>query len=240
MTGPDTASVLDFSSNIISIPQFHTHAVMLTLFDYLPSQNAFKVRLLLSQLQIPYETRTVSIFEGAGKTSEYRKINPTGAVPAVVLDDGRAIAESNAILTYLADGTRFMPDDRYGRAKVNQWLSFEQNYIESTIGSLRYWVMTSKINRRPEALVTSKRNSGIMALEVLDTELSDRQFILGDAYTIADIALFAYASRAEEAEISLAPYEALRSWVARVELQPRFVGCVFPYSIDSHSSGELS
>jgi glutathione S-transferase len=212
---------------------------MLTLFDYLPSKKAFKVRLLLSHLQIPHETKIVSIFEGAGQTAEYRKINPTGAVPAVVFEDGRSVAESNAILTYLADGSQYMPGDRYGRAKVAQWLSFEQNYVESTIGSLRYWVMTSKVERRPRELVASKRKSGVMALEVLDAQLSNRKFILGDSYTIADIALFAYASRAEEAEISLAPYEALRTWIARVESQPGSVGRVYPYSIDPNSSREL-
>ena len=109
---------------------------MITFFDYLPSQNAFKVRLLLHHLQIDHRSKIVNIFEEEGKTIEYRRINPTGAVPAIVLDDGRAIAESNAILTYLAEGTHYLPNDRFGRAKVNQWLSFEQDYVHNTIAPL--------------------------------------------------------------------------------------------------------
>jgi glutathione S-transferase len=213
---------------------------MLTFFDYLPSQNAFKVRLLLDHLQIPHETQFVSIFEGAGKTAEYRRINPTGAVPAIVLGDGRAIAESNAILTYLAEDTRYVPSDRFGRAKVNQWLSFEQDYVQNTIGSLRYWVMTSKLASRSPELVASKRSSAIKALEILDAELANRPFICGNDYTVADMSLFAYASRAEEADIALARYAAFKTWIARVESQPGFVGRVHGYSEDPHTTGELS
>lgn len=212
---------------------------MLTLFDYLPSQNAFKIRLLLNQLQIPHLTKIISIFEGEGKAAAYRQINPTGAVPAIMLADGRTIAESNAILTYLAEGSRYLPDDRYERAKVNQWLSFEQDYVQNTIGALRYWTMTSKLDKRPAALVANKRSAATTALAILDASLTDRPFICGDAYTIADMSLFAYASRAEEADIALAGYAAFRAWVERVESQPGFVGHVHPYAIDPHSSTEL-
>ncbi len=148
----------------------------------------------------------VSIFEGEGKTAQYRKINPTGAVPAILLEDGRALAESNAILEYLAEGTRYLPDDAFGRAKVNQWMSFEQDYVQNTIGSLRYWMMTSKVSRRPKELVDAKRAIGANALRILEAELSARPFICGDRYTIADMSLFAYASRAEEAGFSLDAY----------------------------------
>ncbi len=212
---------------------------MLTFFDYPPSQNAFKVRLLLNHLQMPHKTMTISIFEGAGKTAEYRKINPTGAVPAIVLADGRPVAESNAILTYLAEGSRYLPGDRYGRAKVNQWLSFEQDYIQNTIGSLRYWVMTSKLGLRPRELVQSKRNTAIGALQILDAELTRNPFIGGSDYTVADMSLFAYASRSEEADLPLAAFSALRAWVERVESQPGFLGKVYSYATDPYSSGEL-
>lgn len=212
---------------------------MLTFFDYPPSQNAFKVRLLLNHLETPHETTTISIFEGAGKTAEYRKINPTGAVPAIVLADGRPVAESNAILTYLAEGSRYLPGDRYGRAKVNQWLSFEQDYIQNTIGSLRYWVMTSKLGLRPRELVQSKRNTAIGALQILDAELTRNPFIGGSDYTVADMSLFAYASRSEEADLPLAAFSALRAWVERVESQPGFLGKVYSYATDPYSFGEL-
>jgi glutathione S-transferase len=212
---------------------------VITLFDYLPSQNAWKVRLLLNHLDIPYERVEVSIFEGEGRKPQFLAINPTGKVPALRLEDGRTLAESNAILAFLAEGTRFLPQDAYGRGKVHQWLSYEQEQVEMTIGSLRYWTMTGKLDKRLPQLVESKRMAAVRSLTLLDGELSRRPFIAGDHYTIADISIFAYASRAEEAGLSLEPYPNFRRWVARVEEQPRFLGTVFPYSIDPYSSGEL-
>ena len=212
---------------------------MLTLYDYLPSQNAWKVRQLLQHLQRPYRTRLVSIFEGAGRSDDYRTISPTGTVPAIRLDDGRVLAESNAILMFLADGTPYLPDDAYGRARVWQWLSFEQERVESQIGALRHWTLTGKLPRRPEVLIEMKRKAGSNALAILDVQLATRDFIAGERYTIADIAVFAYASRAEEAGLSLQPYAHFRAWVSRVESQPGFLAEMHPYAIDPHSGGEL-
>ena len=110
---------------------------MLTLFDYLPSQNAWKVRQLLHHLGQPHQTVLISIFEGEGRTDAFLRISPAGTVPAIRLDDGRVLAESNAILMYLASGTRYLPDDTFERAKIAQWLCFEQERVESVIGSLR-------------------------------------------------------------------------------------------------------
>jgi glutathione S-transferase len=214
-------------------------ATMLTFFDYLPSQNAFKVRLLLHHLQIPHQSEFVSIFAGEGKTPAYLQINPTGAVPAIRLDDGRTLAESNAILTYLAEDSVYLPSDRFGRAKVNQWLSFEQDYVQNTIGSLRYWVMTSKAEKRPVEVVESKRNAGMKALGILDHELSLRPFICGEHYTVADMSMYAYASQSEDAGIPLAPFAHFKAWVARVESQTRFLGEIHPYSIDPLTASEL-
>ncbi len=212
---------------------------MLTLYDYLPSQNGWKVRCLLQHLQRPYRSEAISIFEGHGQTDAYRQINPTGAVPALMLDDGRVLAESNAILAYLADDTAYWPGATFARAKVLQWLSFEQNYVESQIGSLRYWTMTGKLTQRSQVLVESKRSASIRALRILDRELSTRPFIAGADYTIADIALFAYASRAEEAGLSLQPYAHFHRWIERVQSQPGFLAEMHPYSIDPHSANEL-
>lgn len=212
---------------------------MLTLFDYLPSQNAWKVRLLLNHLDRPHLTVRVSIFEGEGQSAEYRRISPTGTVPAIQLDDGRTLAESNAILGYLAEGTPYLPDDAFGRAKVQQWLSFEQERIESVIGALRHWTLTGKLARRPAELVEGKRKTARRALAILDAELASRPFLAGQHYTIADMAVFAYASRAEEAEIPLAPYPHVRGWIARVEAQPGFLACMHPYAIDPLSCREL-
>jgi glutathione S-transferase len=212
---------------------------MITLYDYLPSQNAWKVRQLLHHLQQPHERVLVSIFEGGGQSEDFLRISPTGKVPALRLEDGRTLAESNAILCYLADGTRYLPDDAFGRAKVFQWLSFEQENVESVIGSLRHWSMTGKLARRSPELVEGKRRGAMRTLTLLDREFAQRPFIAGDAYTIADIAIFAYGSRAEEAGVSLAPYPNVRSWIERVQAQPRFLAEMFPYSIDPHSVNEL-
>lgn len=212
---------------------------MLTLFDYLPSQNAWKVRQLLQHLQRPYRTVTVSIFEGEGQRADYRRISPTGTVPAIQLDDGRTLAESNAILMYLAEGTPYLPDDTFGRAKVWQWLSFEQERVESAIGALRHWALTGKLARRAPALVEAKRTAGQRTLAILDAELARHPFIAGDSYSIADIAVFAYGSRAEDAGFSLAPFACTRAWMERVRAQPGFLATMHPYSIDPHSAREL-
>ena len=182
----------------------------------------------------------MGIFEGEGRREDFLRLSPTGTVPAIVLDDGRALAESNAILGYLADGTPYLPGDAFDRAKVWQWLSFEQERIESQVGALRHWTLTGKLARRAPALVEAKRNGARRALEILDAQFAQRAFIAGDAYTIADIALFAYASRTDEAEgLSLLPHAHLRDWIERVRAQPRFLDETFGYSIDPHSAREL-
>lgn len=212
---------------------------MLKLHDYLPSRNAWKVRLLLHHLGLAYQSIPVSIFEGEGRAPAFLRMNPSGKVPVLELGDGRSLAESNAILAYLADGTRYLPQDRYLRAKVQQWLSFEQEQVEMTIGSLRYWTMTVKLAQRDAAVVAGKRKAALRTLALLDGELATRPFIAGDAYTIADMSIFAYASRAGEAGLSLQPYPHFRDWIERVESQPGFLAQVHPYSIDPHSLREL-
>jgi glutathione S-transferase len=212
---------------------------MLTLYDYLPSQNAWKVRQLLQHLQRPYRTVSVSIFEGQGRTPAYRAISPTGTVPALGLDDGRTLAESNAILMYLAEGTPYLPADAYGRARVWQWLSFEQERIESQIGALRHWTLTGKLPRRAQVLIDGKRAAGLKSLGILEAELATRDYIAGDGYTIADIAMFAYASLAGDAGFDLSPYPHLRAWIGRVRAQPGHLATMHPYSIDPHSGDEL-
>ena len=212
---------------------------MLTLFDYLPSQNAYKVRLLLNHLHRPYRTELIRIFEGEGQRSEYLAINPTGAVPAIRLDDGRVLAESNAILFFLGEDTPYLPDERHARAKVQQWLSFEGNYVEPAIGTLRHWIMTGKAARRSRELIESRVRASLRALRVLDRELASRDFIAGDDYTIADMSLFAYASRAHEADLPLAEFANVAAWIDRVRAQPGFLETTYPYSIDPHSGREL-
>jgi len=212
---------------------------MITFYDYLPSQNGWKVRQMLRHLDQPHETQYVSIFEGAGQTPSYRAINPTGAVPAIVLEDGRALAESNAILAYLAHGTRYYPSDHYASAKVLQWMSFEADYVQSTVGSLRYWTLTGKLDRRPEELVSGKRAAGHKALSILNDELAARPFIAGNDYTIADISLFAYSHLSDDMGLPIGKYKNVCAWIDRLKKQPGFDATHHPYSIDPHSNKEL-
>ena len=140
---------------------------------------------------------------------------------------------------YLADGTPYVPGDAFGRAKVQQWLHFEQERVESVLGALRHWTLTGKLARRAPALVEAKRHAAQRTLEILERELSGRDFIAGERYGIADIALFAYGSRAAEAGFALDEYPAIRAWIARVEAQPGFLATMHPYASDPHSVREL-
>ena len=209
---------------------------MLTLHDYLPSQNGWKARVLLGLLKIPYESRMVSIFEGESHTDAFLKLNPAGAVPVLELDDGRAIAESNAILTYVAEGTPLLPADFYRRAKIMQWLFFEQYHVEPVIGSLRYWTLTGRLERN-QAMVAGKREAGARTLAALERGLAGTPFLVGDSLTIADIAVYAYCHRAEDCGFSFSDYPSLMAWLGRVRdaIGPGYP--VHPYSIDPHSGG---
>lgn len=211
---------------------------MITLYDYLPSQNAWKVRLLLNHLDVSYRTEIVRIFEGEGQCPGFLAVSPTGAVPALRLEDGRTLAESNAILTYLAHGTPYSPADPFGQAKVQQWLSFEQDHVAS-IATLRHWTLTGKLARRAPALVDRLRLVAHKTLAILARALAERPFIAGDTYTIADMSLFAYVHRADEAGLALAGHPDIVRWIDRVRAQPGFLGTVHPYSIDPFSGGEL-
>jgi glutathione S-transferase len=212
---------------------------VIKLFDYLPSQNAYKVRLLFSHLALAHETIEVAIFDGAGQTPQYRAINPTGVVPAVQLENGRVLAESLAILWYFADGTEYLPADPFTRAKVLQWLSFENDYLQNSIGSLRYWTLTGKREHRPAELVAGKVQTATRVLGILDTALAQQPFLVGERYTIADMACFAYTHLAEDARLPLASFPNVVAWLARVRAQPRFLAKVYPYSVDPSSGREL-
>lgn len=212
---------------------------MLTLYDYLPSQNGWKVRQILAQLGRPFRTIEISIFEGAGQTPEVLRLNPLGKVPILVEENGASLAESNAIITYLADNTPYLPSDPMARARVHQWLSFEQEQVEAAIGSLRYWTLTGKLDRRPDYLVASKRATSLRALTILNRELSTRPFIAGDVYTIADISIYAYAAKAGDAGLDVTPFTHFAAWMTRVEGQPGHLPTSYPYSIDPYSRGEL-
>ncbi|MDQ0471142.1 glutathione S-transferase family protein [Labrys wisconsinensis] len=208
---------------------------MLTLHDYLPSQNGWKIRVLLGLLAIAYDTRMVSIFEGESRSEAFLALNPAGAVPVLELEDGRTIAESNAILAYLAEGTPLLPADRYQRAKVMQWLFFEQYYVEPVIGTLRFWTLTGRLERN-QALVAGKREAGTRALAALERGLAGTPFLAGDALSIADIAVYAYGHRAEDCGFRLADYPSVAAWTGRVRDAIGPDQPVHPYGIDPHSA----
>lgn len=212
---------------------------MFTLYDYLPSQNAWKVRLLLNHLEQPYKQEIISIFEGQGRKDWFLAISPTGAVPAIKLTNGSTIAESNAILVYLSEGSQYLPADSITRAQVLQWLFFESDYVQASVATLRHWEMTGKSRNRSADLLKMKYEASLKVLNILNCRLEDNTFLAGSDYTIADMSVFAYVHLSEDAGISLAAYANVQRWINTVRDQPRFLTTVFPYSIDGHSKNEL-
>ncbi len=208
------------------------------LHDYGPSQNCFKVRLLAAHLGLKLEIVPVAIFKGEGASPEFLAKNPMGAVPMLETDDGECLPESNAILTYLADGTPYLPSGQMPRAQVMRWLMFEQRYIQTTISRLRYWTLTGKLGEFAREAGTAQ-SLGNRALDILNAELGTRPFIAGDRYTIADISIFAYSHVADDATFDLSARANLTSWFDRVRQQPGFKGEVIPYSADPDSRGRL-
>jgi glutathione S-transferase len=150
------------------------------------------------------------------------------------LEDRRAIAESNAIMEYLADGSAFLPSDRYGRAKVGQWLCFEQYNIEPVIGSLRFWTLTGRLKRNA-AMVPAKQEAAIKTLTALDRSLAGRAWLVGERLTIADLAVYAYTHLARDCGIELPTFPAVWSWLARVSEAIGTSFPTYPYTLDPHS-----
>jgi glutathione S-transferase len=195
---------------------------MLRLYDYLPSGNGYKVRLLLTQLGIPFERVDLDILKGETRTPEFLKKNPNGRIPVLEFEDGRCLAESNAIIFYLADGTPFLPDDRFERARVLQWMFFEQYSHEPNIATVRFW-MHSGITEERRAQLETNRKLGYAALDVMEGHLAGRAFFVGDRYTIADVALYAYTHVATEGGFDVSRYRAIDAWLTRVRSQPGYI-----------------
>jgi glutathione S-transferase len=193
----------------------------LKLYNVAYSGNSYKVRLVLAQLGIPYEIIEVDILEGESRTAEFLKINPNGRTP-VFDDNGFILAESNAILAYLAKGTKFLPDDRKKFGVIFQWLFFEQYSHEPYIATSRFWIQHKPNSPEKTALLASKRDGGWAALKVMEAHLSKNDFFVGN-YTIADIALFAYTHVADEGGFSLDHLPKIRAWIERVRAQAGFV-----------------
>jgi len=193
------------------------------LYDSPVSGNCYKVRLLLAHLGIPYERRTMDVVDRSNRPEVLGGLNPALRVPTLVLADGRPLAESGAILWYLGEGSRFVPDDSYERAQVLQWMFFEQYDHEPAIAVARFWLAYSGraedfVDRLPE-----RKAAGQRALAAMDDHLNGRNYLVGDRLTLADLALYAYTHVAHEGGFDLAPYPAVGDWLERVASEPGHV-----------------
>ncbi len=199
-----------------------------TLHDYAASANCMKVRVLFGLLGRDYRRVAVDIFDGGTLTAGYGALNPLRETPVLVTGDGEVVTQSNAILWFLAEGTPWLPGDALARARVVQWLLFEQERVLPGIANPRFRLLTGRAALDP-AGVAARQDTGREALAILDAELTARPFLVGDDPTIADLAVYGYAHAAEEAQIPLEPYAAVRAWLARLERLPGFVNDLAPY-----------
>ncbi len=187
-----------------------------------------KARILLRQLELPYQRVQVDLFKGETRTPEHFARNPDGRVPVLELDSGETIPESNAILLHLAERTQYLPTEPLARTRVHEWLFFEQNRIEAELAYARFLHLSGRDQEMPE-VYASRVERGNDALAALNRGLSDgRHFLAGADYSVADIALYAYVHCADEAGADLGGHEHIGGWVERVEAQPRFVNDLEP------------
>ena len=195
------------------------------LYDYAASGNCYKVRLLLALLARDVERVPADIFAGDTLTDDFARLNPARETPVLELDDGTSLAQSNAILWFLAEGTPYLPAAPFERAQVVQWLSFEQERVMGGIAGARFRIMTG----RDASVVPAKLALGRSALEMLDAHLEGRSFLVGDACSIADVSCFAYTHVAGDADYELADYPSVTAWLERVRGLPGFVDDLVPY-----------
>jgi len=196
----------------------------LTLYGMQRSANCYKVRLALHHLEHDFSYKDVDVLKGEHRTPEFLAINPLGRVPALQTDEGATLAESGAILWYLAEDTDLVPSDKLLRAQMLQWLFFEQNRHEPTIGLARFWLTLVRGGRDLKRdLIDDWLERGSMALSVMDKHLAIHAYFAGELFSLADIALYANTHLVHEADLSLAPYGAVREWLWRVEEHARHV-----------------
>jgi glutathione S-transferase len=197
--------------------------VPVLLYDSPVSGNCYKVRLLLAHLGLPYERRAMDVVDRSNRPEVLGGLNPALRVPTLVLDDGRPLAESGAILWYLADGSRFVPDDPYERAQVLQWMFFEQYDHEPAIAIARFWLAYSGRAEEFADRLPERQAAGRRALAAMDEHLHGRTYLVGERLSLADIALYAYTHVAHEGGFDLAPYPAVVDWLERVASEPGHV-----------------
>ncbi|MBD2483367.1 glutathione S-transferase family protein [Planktothrix sp. FACHB-1365] len=196
---------------------------MFRLYEYSTSGNCYKVRLLLTQLHLPFERIEIDIVKGESRTPEFLKKNSNGRVPVLELETGKFLPESNAILFYLSQGTEFFPEDRFEQTQVLQWMFFEQYSHEPYIATSRYWIKILGKAQDYQQALEQKRQPGYAALQVMENHLETHRFFVGDRYTIADISLFAYTHVAEEGDFKLTSFPAIQSWIKRLIDQSNYI-----------------
>jgi glutathione S-transferase len=196
---------------------------MIKVYGMSTSGNCYKVRMVLEALKLPYAWTEVDTRDGTTRTADFLAKNPNGKVPLAEVEPGVFLPESNAIIHYLADGSPLLPSDRLRRARVLQWLFFEQYSHEPYIAVARFLRRWHPDPASQQALADSKMEGGYRALTVMDKHLAQEPFFVAGHYTIADIALYAYTHAAHEGGFDLARFPGVRAWLARVEAQPGYV-----------------
>lgn len=197
---------------------------MYTLYSMQRSGNCYKVRLALAQLRAPYELVEIDILKGETHTPDFLAKNPSGQIPLLEIAPGRYLAESNAILWFLAESSELLKEDPIERASILQWLFFEQHAIVPNIGAAYFWLCLVKGGRDLQRhAIDDWMEEGQRALSVMDKHLAQSRFFAGERYTVADIALYAYTHVAPECDFDLSPFPAIRAWLARVRAEPLYV-----------------
>jgi glutathione S-transferase len=197
---------------------------MLTLYSMRRSGNCYKVRLALAQLKIPFQLTEINILQGESRTPDFLAKNPSGHVPLLEVASGRYLAESGAILWYIAGGTPLAPEDRIDRADALQWMFFEQHSVEPNLGAAHFWLTMVKGGRELQThALEDWTENGYQALGVMEKHLASNDFFAAGRYTIADIALYAYTHTANESTFDLTGFPSIRAWLKRVADQPGYV-----------------
>ena len=196
---------------------------MYKLYDFLPSGNGYKVRLLLTLLDIPFERIELNILEKETRTPEFLAKNLNGKIPLLEIAPDKFLAESNAILYYLAQDTIYFPSDKYIQAQIMQWLFFEQFSHEPYLATSRYWISILQQPEKYAEQLKHKHRLGNVALGIIEKHLNERNFLVGNTCTIADISLYAYTHVAEEGGFDLAQYPAIRAWIERIKTNPKHI-----------------
>lgn len=197
---------------------------MNTVYGDMQSGNCYKIALLCSNLELPFEWKPVSAVDGETRTEEFLKMNPAGQIPVVVLDNGEILTQSNAVLNYFAHGTRLMPDTALGRARVHEWQFFEQYNHEPTIAVRRFIQKFLGMPAERKADYDSREEGGYRALTIMENHLAAHPFLVGQSYTAADVSLYAYTHVAHEGGMEMSRFPAIRNWLERVREQPGYIG----------------